>query len=362
MAPGLRAPRRRRARAHSAAVRAAIALGAGRVRASAATSPRDGAGRPGFFNYSDYEHSTLRSCASGSRRAVRGDRPAGVPGRGPDRELGARSQPVRALRARPALADRRFDLQAGRIPPMFGASRAAATATDNPLIGYPLAYQYLTTLRPDAGAGQRRRAAADARPRLARRLRRGNPSRRAGCRSSPRSAGTPACRCASAGDRARGQRGGHQGHAVEPARPRRQRRQAGPGARRTAAGRRARRRRLGARGAYLDAAALSRAARPARRTRSQQRASGVDLEYSRGHWLVRRGDGLERLDACRRRGRRRLARRCGALAVCVEGRYVRARRLRGGARRPPRLQRHHRLGQPDALGGAGLAPRGGGGY
>ena len=44
----------------------------------------------------------------------------------------------------------RFDIQAGRIPPTFGAFGRRAYGADNPVIGYPLAYQYLTSLRPDA--------------------------------------------------------------------------------------------------------------------------------------------------------------------------------------------------------------------
>ena len=36
------------------------------------------------------------------------------------------------------------------MPPTFGAFARRTYATDNPLIGYPLAYQYLTSLRPDA--------------------------------------------------------------------------------------------------------------------------------------------------------------------------------------------------------------------
>ena len=43
-----------------------------------------------------------------------------------------------------------FDIQAGRIPPSFGAYGRRAYNADNPLIGYPLAYQYLTSLRADA--------------------------------------------------------------------------------------------------------------------------------------------------------------------------------------------------------------------
>ena len=88
-----------------------------------------------------------------------------------------------------------FDIQVGRVPPTFGAFARRTYASDNPLIGYPLAYQYLTSLRPDALAGERRRAAADARPRLAAALLGRQPGRRAAaCRSSAPSAGTPASR------------------------------------------------------------------------------------------------------------------------------------------------------------------------
>ena len=38
----------------------------------------------------------------------------------------------------------------GRIPPTFGAYTRRPYSRDNPLIGYPMAYQYLTSLRPDA--------------------------------------------------------------------------------------------------------------------------------------------------------------------------------------------------------------------
>ena len=47
-------------------------------------------------------------------------------------------------------AGRRFDIQAGRVPPVFGAFARRTYPADNPLIGYPLAYQYLTSIRPDA--------------------------------------------------------------------------------------------------------------------------------------------------------------------------------------------------------------------
>src|SRR5213075_574688 len=45
---------------------------------------------------------------------------------------------------------RAVDIQAGRVPPTFGAFSRRTYATDNFLIGYPLAYQYLTSLRADS--------------------------------------------------------------------------------------------------------------------------------------------------------------------------------------------------------------------
>jgi hypothetical protein len=53
------------------------------------------------------------------------------------------------VRVRP-FKDRPFDLQAGRIPPVFGTFARRSYPADNALIGVPLAYQYLTSLRPDA--------------------------------------------------------------------------------------------------------------------------------------------------------------------------------------------------------------------
>src|SRR5207302_2619362 len=46
--------------------------------------------------------------------------------------------------------ERRFDVQVGRIPPTFGNFTRQAYGRENPLIGYPLAYQYLTSVRPDS--------------------------------------------------------------------------------------------------------------------------------------------------------------------------------------------------------------------
>ena len=102
-----------------------------------------------FFNYTDYEHNALRMF----RLSLTGMwRPS--PRFAFLTEI--RSEDAQRLipyalyvRVRP-WAGRRFDLQAGRIPPVFGAFGRRSYGSDNPLIGYPLAYQYLTSLRPDA--------------------------------------------------------------------------------------------------------------------------------------------------------------------------------------------------------------------
>ena len=152
---------------------------------------------PGFFNYTDYEYSALAQLPLRRWPAkLRASRWLQVLG-----ELrvdhGTHVEPVRAVCAHPALA--RAPLRhSGRaaFPPTFGAFSRGTYGTGNLLIGTPLAYQYLTSLRPDALPATDRRSAADARPRLAVELpARGRPPRTAACRSSTAFAGTPACRC-----------------------------------------------------------------------------------------------------------------------------------------------------------------------
>jgi hypothetical protein len=102
-----------------------------------------------FYNYTDYEHNVLRMfrvALSGAWRPV--DRVALVG------ELRSENfnqvRPYAAyIRLRPIPAVP-LDIQAGRIPPAFGSFGRRAYSSDNPVIGYPLAYQYLTSLRPDA--------------------------------------------------------------------------------------------------------------------------------------------------------------------------------------------------------------------
>lgn len=103
----------------------------------------------GFFNYSQYDLSTIRMLRAGVSAAVDlGDRVAVL---GDLRfENLERPRPYGLyLRVRP-WKSRPIDIQAGRVPTTFGAAGRRAYSTDNVLIGFPLAYQYLTSLRPDA--------------------------------------------------------------------------------------------------------------------------------------------------------------------------------------------------------------------
>jgi hypothetical protein len=104
---------------------------------------------PAWFNYTDYEHNTMRLMRLGVTARVRLNDHVSFLGE-------VRSENGEAVRAYALYArlrpwkDRAVDIQAGRIPPTFGAFSRRVYANGNPLIGYPLAYQYLTSLRPDA--------------------------------------------------------------------------------------------------------------------------------------------------------------------------------------------------------------------
>jgi hypothetical protein len=126
-----------------------IALANGRVTVSGDVSASYGSEDPGFFNYTDYEHSTLRLLRLDLTAAVKAGPHFTVLGEIRSENLGTVRPYALYLRIRPWTA-RDFDIQVGRVPPTFGAFARRTYANDNPLIGYPLAYQYLTSLRPDA--------------------------------------------------------------------------------------------------------------------------------------------------------------------------------------------------------------------
>jgi hypothetical protein len=126
-----------------------IALLGGRVTiagdVSAGIAPED----TGFFNFTDYEHSALRLFRVDFTTAVTLNPHFAVLGEIRDENIDTLRAYALYLRIRP-WTDRAIDVQAGRVPPTFGSFARRAYATDNPLIGYPLAYQYLTSLRPDS--------------------------------------------------------------------------------------------------------------------------------------------------------------------------------------------------------------------
>jgi hypothetical protein len=105
--------------------------------------------RASWFNYTDYEHNALRMLRLGVSGSWRPAQWLAFVGEVRTEDFEHPSPYAAYVRVRPW---RRyaFDIQAGRIPPSFGAFGRRAYGTDNPVIGYPLAYQYLTSLRPDA--------------------------------------------------------------------------------------------------------------------------------------------------------------------------------------------------------------------
>ncbi len=112
---------------------------------TATVAPED----PGFFNYTSYEFSALRNVRIGVSAEVRANDHLQLLGEvrlDQGRVLEAYGLFVR-FRPWPA---RRFDIQAGRVPPTFGAMSRTAYGSSNILIGQPLAYQYLMSIRPDA--------------------------------------------------------------------------------------------------------------------------------------------------------------------------------------------------------------------
>ena len=102
-----------------------------------------------FFNYTDYEHNALRMLRLALAGEWRPIAPISFVAEVRSEDFQHVAAHAAYVRVRP-WQSRPFDIQAGRIPPSFGAYGRRVYNADNPLIGYPLAYQYLTSLRPDA--------------------------------------------------------------------------------------------------------------------------------------------------------------------------------------------------------------------
>jgi hypothetical protein len=126
-----------------------LSVAGGRVVVGAEMTVTAANADPGYFNYTDYEFSALRNIRVGVSAEVRATRRFQLLAE-VRMDHGDVWQPFALYgRIRP-WPDRRFDVQIGRVPPTFGAYGRGTYGTQNMLIGTPLAYQYLTSLRTDA--------------------------------------------------------------------------------------------------------------------------------------------------------------------------------------------------------------------
>jgi hypothetical protein len=102
-----------------------------------------------YFNYTDYEHNALRMFRLSLAGMWRPNSRVAFLTEVRSENLETPIAYALYLRVRP-WAKLPLDVQAGRIPPVFGTFGRRSYGADNPLIGFPLAYQYLTAIRPDA--------------------------------------------------------------------------------------------------------------------------------------------------------------------------------------------------------------------
>jgi hypothetical protein len=126
-----------------------IAIAGGRVTLGGDVTGTVGPQDFGFFNNTDYATSALRMLRVDVSAAVKAGPHFALLGEIRTENLGQIRPYAAYVRIRP-WTSRNFDLQVGRVPPTFGAFARRTYAADNPLIGYPLAYQYMTTMRADA--------------------------------------------------------------------------------------------------------------------------------------------------------------------------------------------------------------------
>jgi hypothetical protein len=102
-----------------------------------------------YFNYTDYERNALRTLRAALLAAWQPAERIALLGELRSDDLARLGFYAAYVRVRPS-SRVPLDVQAGRIPPVFGAFGRRPYQSDRILIGYPLAYQYLTSIRPDA--------------------------------------------------------------------------------------------------------------------------------------------------------------------------------------------------------------------
>jgi hypothetical protein len=126
-----------------------ISIADGRVVLSGEFFATLGSADPGFFDYTDYAYNALRNVRAALSTEVRASSRVQMLAEVRLDHGDRLSAYGLFLRVRPWPA-RRFDVQIGRVPPTFGAFTKTVYAYDNVVIGQPLAYQYLLSLRPNA--------------------------------------------------------------------------------------------------------------------------------------------------------------------------------------------------------------------
>ena len=128
---------------------APVTFAGGRLLIGGDASVTFGSEDPGWFTYTDYETSAIRRVRSGVTIEMRAsDRVAFLTEI--RAETGVGITPYAWYVRISPLASGLVDIQGGRIPPAFGTFARRSYPQDNPLIGSPQTYQYLTSVRPDA--------------------------------------------------------------------------------------------------------------------------------------------------------------------------------------------------------------------
>jgi hypothetical protein len=113
---------------------------------TAAAAPDDA---PGYFNHTDYDRNALRLVRARVFGEWRFAPRVSLMGELRVEDATDFTAAALYLRWRPHPSGSLF-VQVGRIPPVIGAFARRAYGRDNAVIGEPLAYQYLTSLRADA--------------------------------------------------------------------------------------------------------------------------------------------------------------------------------------------------------------------
>jgi hypothetical protein len=124
-------------------------LAGGRLRLGGEASFAMAAPDRGFFNFTDYRDSNLRMSRIGGHAEFRVSPRLSLLGEVRTDNFHTVRPYALYARIRP-WTNHEIDVQVGRIPPVFGSFPRRGYGASNPLIGLPVAYQYLTNIRADA--------------------------------------------------------------------------------------------------------------------------------------------------------------------------------------------------------------------